>query len=93
MRVWSPVIMRGAGMHMVGQHLLMYRHEIGDERVVKARRWTATPSEACCWREHAEQIGEGNEAPHLDPHRSCQSQQHSVDIALRAAMSHTLIAN
>jgi hypothetical protein len=80
MRMCPCVVMRGAVMRVAGLDLVMHRPEVGEERVVEARCWTATPSEACCRREHAEQIGKGNEAPHPDPHRSCQSQQHSADM-------------
>jgi len=80
MRMRPGVVMRGAVMRVAGLHLVMHRHAVGEKRVVEARCWSATPGKACGRREHAEQIGEGNEAPHPDPHRSCQSQQHSVDM-------------
>ena len=65
MRMYSGVVMRSAVMHVAGLHLVMHRHEIGKERVVKARCWTAAPGEACGRREHAEQIGEGDDPPTL----------------------------
>jgi hypothetical protein len=80
MRMRPGVVMRGAVMRVAGLHLVMHRHEVGKKHVVKARCRTIAQGEACGRREHAEQIGEGNEAPHPDPHRSCQSQQHSADM-------------
>lgn len=90
MRVRTRVVVRGRTMQLASRHLVMDRHD--KTRLVKAWRGTATPGEAGGRREHAEQIGEGNDAPHPDPHRSCQSQQHSADM-LRAAMVHTRVAN
>ena len=82
-----------AAMHVSRRHLVMHRHGIRQQGFIKTRRRAAAPGKACRRREHAEQIGEGDDPPHPDPHRSCQSQQHSADKVFRAAMLHTLIAN
>lgn len=92
MRVHGDVIMRRAVVQVARWHGVMDRHEISQPRIVETRRRAGTPGKACSRREYAEQIGQRDEAPHFDPHRSRQSQQHS-DSMLRAALLHTQIAN
>ncbi|WP_245332005.1 hypothetical protein [Bradyrhizobium sp. NAS80.1] len=68
-------------MQVVGLHLVMRRHEVGEHKVIaKAWRWTTAPGKSCGRRKDAEQIGEGDKPPHPDPHRSRQLQQHSADM-------------
>lgn len=64
--------------NMARNHVMMHRNELSQSLVAKAGRSTA-PGKACGRREHAEQIGEGDDSPHPDPHRSRQSQQHPAD--------------
>lgn len=60
--IGSGVIMRGlvvrsAVMRVAGRHLVLHRHEVGEEHVVKAWRWTSAKGQCCGRRENAEQIG------------------------------------
>src|SRR5882757_871217 len=81
MRMHAGMVARHvAVMGVACHHLMMHRHEIGQQHIIKARRGTAAPGKRCGRREHAEQIGEGDEPPHPDPHRSCQLPQHSADM-------------
>ena len=89
----SPgMVVRGAIVRMARRHLMMDRCGICLRDPIEARRRAAAPGQACRGHEHAEQIGEGDDPPHPDPHRSCQSQQHSAD-KCSARQLHTLIAN
>lgn len=62
---------------MARSHMVMRRSEVSETLVANAGR-SAAPGKACRRCEHAEQIGEGDDPPHPDPHRSRQSQQHSA---------------
>lgn len=92
MRVHGSMVVRHAVMHVASRHLMMDRHEISQQHIIETRRRAAAPGKRCRRREHAEQIGQRNEAPHPDPHRSLQLKQHP-DSMLRAAFLHTQIAN
>jgi hypothetical protein len=88
MRMGRCVVRRGVAMH-VGVRLVVHRHGISELGLVrKTRCRTAAPGEGCRRRDHAEQIGEGNEAPHPDPHRSCQSPQHRLPCSPRGNVAH-----
>jgi hypothetical protein len=66
----------------------MNRSDISQHRLIKAWRRTMAPGQRCGRREDAEQIGEGNELPHPDPHRSRQIQQHPAVISPRDNTAH-----
>ena len=80
MGVRFRVVVRRAVMIVASLHLVVHRHRIGEAYVVKTGGSAIAPGKTCCWREHAEQIGEGDDPPHPDPQRSRQSQQHSADM-------------
>lgn len=55
--IMRGLVVRSAVMHVAGRHLVLHRHEVGEEHVVKAWRWTSAKGQCCGRRENAEQIG------------------------------------
>lgn len=64
----SGMIMAAIGVHLARTVMVLRRENDRLHFIAKARCGTAAPGKGCCRREDAEQIGESDEPPHLDPH-------------------------
>jgi len=68
MRMPGGMIMAAIGVHLARTVMVLLREHDRLQVIAKARRGTAAPGKGRCRREDAEQIGEGDEPPHPDPH-------------------------
>ncbi|WP_245328865.1 hypothetical protein [Bradyrhizobium centrolobii] len=96
MRVHASMIVSRVGVHVVRAVLMLWCETDRLQVIAEARRGTIAPGEGRGRREDAEQIGEGDQPPHPDSHRSRQLQQHPSTGSLRGNVAHAdckLMAN